>query len=106
MGLTEDDIERMIEEAERYAKEDQEVRERVDSRNGLESYLYNLRNQLDEENFSRKLSPQDKKEMEDLIHDTLDWMEDNRHGVKDDYLEKQKEVETVVNPMIRQMYSE
>merc|ERR1719223_139166 len=95
----------MIEEAARFAKEDQEVRERVDARNGLESYLYNLRNQLDEENFSSQLSPQDKKDMEDLIHDSLDWMEDNQDGVKDDYLGKQKEVENVVNPMIRRMYS-
>lgn len=103
--LTEDDIERMIEEAERYAKEDKEVRERVDARNGLESYLYNIRNQLDEENFSSQISPLDKKDMEDLVNDSLDWMEDNRDGDKDDYLEKQKEVENVINPMIRKMYS-
>ena len=63
--------------------------------------MYNLHNQLDEDNFN-----QDKKDMEDLIFHSLDWMKDNQDGVKDDYLKKQKEVETlVVNPIMRQMHS-
>ena len=103
--LTQDDIERMIEEAEKYAKEDQEVKERVNARNGLESYVYNLRNQLEEDQFSNNLSSEDKRDMEDLINDTLDWMEDHPGATKEDFLEKQKDVESVVNPMIRQMYA-
>ena len=39
--LSEEDIERMVREAEEYADEDKKVKERIDARNGLESYLYN-----------------------------------------------------------------
>ena len=103
--LTQDDIDRMIEEAEQYAKEDQEVRGRVDARNGLESYVYNLRNQLEEDQFSSQVSPEDKRELEDMIHDALDWMEDRPDAVKEDFLKKQKDVENVANPMIRKIYN-
>lgn len=103
--LTQDDIDRMIEEAEQYAKEDQEVRGRVDARNGLESYVYNLRNQLEEDQLSSKVSPGDKKDLEDMIHDALDWMEDHPDAAKEDFLEKQKDVENVANPIIRKIYA-
>ena len=45
--LSEDEIERMVQEAEQYAEEDKKVKERIDARNGLESYLYNLKNTLE-----------------------------------------------------------
>merc|ERR1712166_1584836 len=47
--LSEDEIERMVKEAEEFADEDKKVKDRIDSRNGLESYVYNLKNQLDDE---------------------------------------------------------
>merc|ERR1712029_337480 len=47
--LSEEEIERMVKEAEMYADEDKKVKERIDAKNGLESYLYNLKNQLEDE---------------------------------------------------------
>merc|ERR1711988_775581 len=47
--LSEDEIERMVQEAEQYAEEDKKVKERIDARNGLESYLYNLKNTLEDD---------------------------------------------------------
>merc|ERR1711968_54055 len=47
--LSEDEIERMVQEAEEFAEEDKKVKERVDKRNGLEGYAYNLRNSLNDE---------------------------------------------------------
>lgn len=101
--LSEDEIERMVEEAKQYAEEDRTIKERVDARNGLESYLYNLKNTLDDSN--DKLSPQDRKDLEDMIDESLDWFEDNANADKDEYLEKQREVEQVANPVMRQMYA-
>merc|ERR1712107_428809 len=65
--LSQEEIERMVQEAEEYADEDQKVKDRIDGRNGLESYLYNLKNTLedDEKGVSDKLSPEDKKELQD-----------------------------------------
>merc|ERR1712038_1033282 len=105
--LSEEDIERMVREAEEFAEEDKKVKERIDARNGLESYVYNLKNQLedDEKGLADKLSPEDKKELQDIIDETLDWMEENPEADKEDYDEKQKEVENIANPIMRQMYS-
>jgi len=105
--LSEEDIERMVREAEQYAEEDKNVKERIDARNGLESYVYNLKNQLedDENGLAEKISSEDKKELQDMIDETLDWMEKNPEAEKDEYDAKQKEVENVANPIMRNMYS-
>merc|ERR1712166_1033493 len=74
--LSDEEIERMVKEAEDYAEEDKAIKERIDSRNGLESYLYNLKNTLDddEKGVSDNISAEDKKELQDMIDETLDWM--------------------------------
>jgi len=105
--LSEEDIERMVREAEQYAEEDKNVKERIDARNGLESYVYNLKNQLedDENGLADKISSEDKKELQDMIDEALDWIEKNPDAEKEEYDEKQKEVENVANPIMRNMYS-
>jgi len=105
--LSEEDIERMVREAEEFADEDKKVKERIDARNGLESFVYNLKNTLDddEKGLADKLSPEDKKELQDMIDETLDWMEENPEAEKEEYDEKQKEVENISNPIMRQMYA-
>jgi len=103
--LSEEEIERMVQEAEKYAEEDKKVKERIDSRNGLESYLYNLKNTLDDEETGGGISPQDKKELQDMIDEALDWMDENPESDKEDYDEKRKEVEQVANPIMRDMYA-
>merc|ERR1712086_1194368 len=105
--LSEEDIERMVKEAEEFAEEDKKVKERIDARNGLESYLYNLKNTLDddEKGVSDKLSEEDKEELDNTINETLDWMEENPEAEKEEYDEKQKEVENISNPIMRQMYA-
>merc|ERR1739846_81009 len=105
--LSEEEIERMVQEAEQYAEEDRSVKERIDARNGLESYVYNLKNQLedDEKGLADKISPEDKKELQDMIDETLDWMDENPEAEKEEYDEKQKEVENISSPIMRDMYS-
>lgn len=105
--LSEEEIERMVREAEEFAEEDKKVKERIDARNGLESYLYNLKNTLedDEKGLADNISAEDKKELQDMIDETLDWMESNPESDKEDYDEKLKEVEQVANPIMRNVYS-
>jgi len=105
--LSEEEIERMVKEAEEFAEEDRKVKERIDARNGLESYLYNLKNTLedDEKGAADNLSAEDKKELQDMIDETLDWMDENPEADKEDYDDKLKEVEQVANPIMRNLYS-
>jgi len=104
--LSEEDIERMVREAEEFAEEDKKVKERVDARNGLESYLYNLKNTLDDEEKSSKIKADDKKELTDAVDEILDWLEENGDAEKEDFDAKQKEIEAVANPIMRNMYQE
>ena len=105
--LSEEEIERMVREAEQFAEEDKKVKERIDAKNGLESYLYNLKNTLedDEKGIADSISAEDKKELQDMIDEALDWMEENPEADKEDYDAKHKEVEQVANPIMRNVYS-
>merc|ERR1712085_113152 len=103
--LSEEEIERMVQEAEEFAEEDKKVKERIDARNGLESYLNNLKNTLDDDEKADNISAEDKKELQDIVDETLDWMEENPEAEKEDYDGKQKEVENISNPIMRNMYA-
>ena len=106
--LSDEDIERMVAEAWVFAEEDKRVQGQIDARNGLESYINNLKNQLDGEGdgFSEKLSLDDRKELQDTIDEILDWIEDNRDAEKDDFDMKQKDIENIANPIIRNAYAQ
>lgn len=105
--LSEEEIERLVREAEEFAEEDMNMKERIDARNELESYTYNLRNQLDddENTWVVNLSPGDRREMHEMVENTLDWLDANPEANKEKFDEKQKELEGVVTPLIRQAYA-
>jgi heat shock protein 5 len=104
--LSAEDIERMVREAEEFADEDKKVQGRITARNGLESYLYNLKNTLedDEKGVSDKIEASEKNELISLIDESLDWLEENPEAEADEYSDKQKEVEQVANPIMRKVY--
>lgn len=105
--LSEEDIQRMVKEAEEFAEEDKRVKEKIDSRNGLESYLYNLKNTLDDHDgkLDDNISAGDKKDLFDIIDETIDWMEENPDSEKDEYDGKLKDVENIANSVMRSLYS-
>ncbi|CBK20665.2 uncharacterized protein [Blastocystis hominis] len=104
--LNEDEIQRMVEEAEMYAKEDEAARNRVDKRNQLESYCYQLKNTISdkEKGVADKISEEDKEKIEEAVKETLDWLDDNDSAEASEYEEKQKELEAVANPIMSQFY--
>merc|ERR1711968_373023 len=106
--LSPEDIERMVKEAEEFADEDKKVQERITAKNSLESYLYRMKNDLDddEKGIAAKIEPAEKDELVSLIDETLDWMEENPEAEAEELTEKQKEVEQVVNPIMRKIYAD
>jgi len=104
--LSQEEIDEMVRAAEEYAEEDKRVKEKIDARNGLESYLYNIKNMLDddEKGISDKLSASDKKELEETIEEAIEWLEENTEAEKEDLDDKQKEVEKIVNPIMKELY--
>merc|ERR1712022_98592 len=100
--LSEEEIERMVQEAEEFAEEDKKVKDRIDGRNGLEGYCYNLKNTLEDEEkgIADKLSEEDKEKVEEAVKETLEWLDDNQEAEKEEFEAKQKELEQIANPII------
>ena len=104
--LSEDEIERMVREAEEFAEQDKEMAERVNARNGLEGYAYQLKNMLDDEEkgVKGKISDDDAETINEAVQETLDWLDENQEASKDEIDEQKKELEGVANPIIKNLY--
>lgn len=104
--LSQEEIERMVEEAERFREEDEKVKEKVDARNKLESYLYSMRATIgDKDKLADKIDADDKEKIESALKETLEWLDENQNTAeKEDFDEKLKEVEAVCTPVIKQVY--
>ncbi|KAL3810975.1 hypothetical protein ACHAXA_008561 [Cyclostephanos tholiformis] len=98
--LSKEEMEHMVCEAEEFAEEDKKVKGQIDDQNGLKSYFYNMKNMLDDDKKADNILAGDKKELQDIINETLDWMEENPEADKDNYAAKQKEVENIVFLML------
>jgi heat shock protein 5 len=105
--LSEEEIERMVREAEEFADEDKNLKERVDARNGLEGYAYNMRNQInDEEKLGGKISDEDKETIEEAVTEAIDWLDENPEADSEEYKEKLSELEGKCNPIVQKLYAE
>merc|ERR1712166_832793 len=105
--LSEEEIERMVREAEEFADEDKNMKERVDARNGLEGYAYNMRNQVnDEEKLGSKIDDDDKETIEEAVTEAIDWLDENADADKEELDEKLKELEGVCSPIVSKIYQE
>jgi heat shock protein 5 len=104
--LSDEDIERMVEEAETFAEEDKKTKERVAKRNALESYAYSLKNSLNDEEkgIANKIDEADQETLEEAIRDTIEWLDDNDEAEAEDYADKQKELEEIANPIMSKVY--
>lgn len=101
--LSEEEIERMVKEAEDFAEQDEAEKAKVQARNELEAYLYNLKNSISDSH-SGKLSDDDRETLTKTVEAALVWLEDHPAAEKAEYDNKQKEVEVVVNPIIKKAY--
>jgi len=102
--LSQDDIQRMVEEAEKHADEDKKIKARIDARNALEGYAYSLKNTVGDSEKSAKLSAEDKKAIEDAVDEVTSWLDDHQESEAEEYEQRQKELEGVANPIMKKMY--
>lgn len=103
--LSKEQVEKLVEEAERYAAEDNERLERVEARNGLESYLYNARNSVREDSVKDKLDESDRKQVEDTVEEGLRWLGEHESGSIDEFKEAQTKYESTIRPVLMKLYA-
>ena len=99
--LSQDEIERMVEEAEKYKAEDEANRLRIEAKNSLENYSYSMKSTLADEKLASKLSDDDKATVNAKIDETTAWIDANQTAEKEEYEAKQKELEAIVNPILQ-----
>jgi L1 cell adhesion molecule like protein len=85
--LSKDDIERMVNEAERYKADDESQKNKIEAKNSLENYCFNVRNSINDEKLAGKLSAEDKKKMNDAVAATNKWLDSNQGAEKEEYEE-------------------
>ncbi|KAK8596660.1 hypothetical protein V6N12_065143 [Hibiscus sabdariffa] len=95
----------MVQEAERYKAEDEEVK-KVEAKNGVENYTYNMRNTVKDDKFAGKLDPTDKQKIEKAIEETIGWLDADQLAEVDEFEDKLKELEGICNPIIAKMYQQ
>lgn len=105
--LSDDEINRMIKEAELFAEEDSKLKERVEAKNEFESYIYNLKNQLnDKEKLGDKISSEDKETLQNIIDEKIKWLDSNQGASTDEYKQQKSDVENIANPIISKLYQQ
>merc|ERR1712240_157026 len=102
--LSKEDIERMVNDAEKFKAEDEKQKERIAAKNGLESYCFNMKSTMDDEKLKDKISEDERKSIISKCDDALSWLDSNQLAEKDEFADKQKEVEAVCNPIIAKLY--
>merc|ERR1712177_78941 len=102
--LSQAEIDRMVQEAEKFKAEDETQKQKIEAKNGLENYCFTMRNTLQEEKLKDKFEGDDKDKIEKAIQEALDWLDKNQLAEKDEFEAKQKELEGVVNPIMMKVY--
>ena len=102
--LSKDEIERMVSDAEKYKKEDEQQRDRISAKNSLESYCFNMKQSINDDKIGAKISSDDKSKINETIESALKWMEANQLAEKDEFDHKLKEVEKVCSPIMTKLY--
>ncbi len=101
--LTQDEIDRMVKEAEKYAEEDKKLKEQVDAKNSFEGYLSSVKQAVND-SLKDKFSEEEKKTLTDLVEESNKWLDENSNLTKEEYEAKQKEVEGKVMPIMMKAY--
>ncbi|XP_075692472.1 heat shock 70 kDa protein [Rhinoderma darwinii] len=102
--LSKEEIEKMLQDAEKYKADDDAQREKTTAKNSLESYAFNMKSTVEDENMKGKISDEEKTIISDKCKETITWLENNQHAEKDEYTHRQKELEKVCQPIITKMY--
>ena len=104
--LSKDDIDRLVKEAEKFKDEDKKVKERIEAKNHLEQYGYQIKQTLKDEKLKDKFSEDEKKQIEGKVDEVLKWLNDNPAASKEEYDAKLKEIEAVFNPIMQKIYQQ
>lgn len=102
--LSKEEIERMVNEAEKYKAEDDKQRSVISAKNALESYCFNMKSTMEDEKLKDKISEADKNTVIEKCNEVIRWLDANQLAEKEEFEHKQKELEQICNPIVTKLY--
>merc|ERR1712219_102431 len=102
--LSKEEIEKMVNDAEKYKAEDDIQKERISAKNNLESYCFNMKSTLDDEKLKDKIGESDRETITKKCDEIIKWLDANQLAEVEEFQDKQKEVEGICNPIITKLY--
>ncbi len=102
--LSAEQIEKMIAEAEKFKDEDEKAQKKVQAKNNLENYVYNIRSSVLTEEKMKTALGNDYDTVNNTVNDTIKWLDENKSATTEDYESKQKEVEDILMPLVQKAY--
>jgi heat shock protein 5 len=105
--LSKEEIEKMVKDAETFAESDKKVKEKVDSKNALENYIYSMKNTVeDKEKLADKLPEADKEMVTNAVKEQSDWLTANPEAEKEEYDTHLKDIQGICDPIIAKIYKQ
>merc|ERR1711902_76251 len=104
--LSKEEIEKMVSDAEKFKDEDDKQKDRTTAKNGLESYIFNLKSSLDNQEIKSKLSSEELAGAQTALDEALKWMDSNQLAEKEGFEDKQKELERMSKPIMDKIYGQ
>jgi len=102
--LSKEEIERMVNEAEKFKGEDEKVKKKIEAKNALENYCFSMKNTLNDEKLKEKFTEEDKNVIEEASKEGIQWMEGNQNAEAEEIEKKQKDLEAKFNPIMMRIY--
>ncbi|KAF7162351.1 hypothetical protein CNMCM5623_007696 [Aspergillus felis] len=104
--LSQEEIDRMVAEAEEFAEEDKAIKAKIEARNSLENYAFSLKNQVNDENgLGGQIDEDDKQSILDAVKEVTDWLEDNAAtATTEDFEEQKEQLSNVAYPITSKLY--
>jgi heat shock protein 5 len=103
--LSQEEIDRMVNEAEEFAEQDKQVKAKIDARNALETYCYSMKQTVGEK-MGEKMSHDDKESITKAVEEALEWLDANHDVEKEEYEEKLKEVQDIAQPIVSKIMAD
>jgi len=104
--LSKEEIEKMVNDAEKFKAEDEAVAAKVQAKNGFENYCFQMKNTLDDEKLKAAFTDDDKKLIQETSAEGLQWLEGNQEADAEVIAGKQKELEAKFNPIMMRVYQQ
>ncbi|KAL9618273.1 MAG: hypothetical protein Q9160_006984 [Pyrenula sp. 1 TL-2023] len=106
--LSQEEIDRMVQEAEQFAEEDKANREKIEARNKLENYAFSLKNQVnDDEGLGGKIDDEDKETLNEAVKEATDWLDENAAtATTEDFDEQKEKLSNVAYPITSKLYAD